>query len=180
MAHYTFLTNNIVTEVIIGIDETELIEQLHPEIWYGNFRGQLCKRTSYNTIGGVYYNNSLPSEDQSKSFRKNFGGIGYTYDEERDAFIPPKPFDSWILDEFSCLWYSPIPYPNDGNIPIRYQTYNRYIWNEINYYWELKKPFSSWILHEDNYYISPIPYPNHDGVYFWNEDTQSWDAINNI
>jgi hypothetical protein len=128
MAHYAFITNNIVTEVIVGIDETELIEGLNPEIWYGNFRNQVCKRTSYNTIGGVYYYNQEPSEDQSKAFRKNYAGIGYYYDEQRDAFIPPKPFPSWILNEDTCLWESPIPYPNDGNM---------YMWNEDTQTWDL-------------------------------------------
>lgn len=101
MAHYAFLNEkNIVTEVIVGIDETELIENLHPEIWYGNFRGQLCKRTSYNaTING---------------FRKNYAAIGYYYDEARDAFVPPKPYPTWILNEDTCQWEAPIPYPNDG------------------------------------------------------------------
>lgn len=115
MAHYAFLTNNIVTEVIVGIDENELIEGLEPEIWYGNFRNQVCKRTSYNTANGIHYDsvNNTPSEDQSKSFRKNYAGIGYTYDQEKDAFIAPKPFDSWLLDEFSCSWYPPLPYPED-------------------------------------------------------------------
>jgi hypothetical protein len=75
MAHYAFLDeNNIVTEVIGGIDETELIEGLHPEIWYGNFRGQVCKRTSYN-----------------HNYRFNYAGIGYTFDSEADAFIAPSP-----------------------------------------------------------------------------------------
>jgi hypothetical protein len=75
MAHYAFLNeNNIVTEVITGIDETELIEGLDPEIWYGNFRGQTCKRTSYNN-----------------NIRYNYAGIGYTYDAEADAFIAPRP-----------------------------------------------------------------------------------------
>ena len=75
MAHYAFLdSNNIVTEVITGIDETELIEGLHPEIWYGNFRGQVCKRTSYN-----------------HNYRYNYAGIGYTFDPEADAFYEPKP-----------------------------------------------------------------------------------------
>ena len=75
MAHYAFLDeNNIVTEVIGGIDETELIEGLHPEIWYGNFRGQVCKRTSYNN-----------------NYRFNYAGIGYTFDPVADAFIAPKP-----------------------------------------------------------------------------------------
>ena len=74
MAHYAFLDNNIVTEVIVGIDETELIEGVEPEIWYGNFRGQVCKRTSYN--GNIRY---------------NYAGIGYTYDPIDDAFIAPMP-----------------------------------------------------------------------------------------
>lgn len=97
MAHYAFLDkNNIVTEVITGIDETELIEGLDAETWYSNFRGQTCKRTSYN--GNI---------------RKNYAGIGYKYDEIRDAFIPPKPpYESWLLDETSCQWVAPIPKPN--------------------------------------------------------------------
>ena len=89
MAHYAFLDNeNIVTEVITGIDETELIEGLDTETWYGNFRGQTCKRTSYNN-----------------KIRKNYAGIGYTYDSTLDAFIPPKPPEgNWELNEDTCLW----------------------------------------------------------------------------
>jgi len=98
MAHYAFLDeNNIVTEVITGIDETELIEGLDTETWYGNFRGQLCKRTSYN--GNI---------------RKNYAGIGFTYDPELDAFIAPKPFNSWVLDEQTCQWKPPVPKPELG------------------------------------------------------------------
>jgi len=88
MAHYAFLDeNNIVTEVITGKDETELIEGLDPETWYGNFRKQKCVRTSYH--GNI---------------RKNYAGIGYTYDATRDAFIPPKPEGNYILNEETCLW----------------------------------------------------------------------------
>jgi hypothetical protein len=88
MAHYAFLDeNNIVTEVITGIDETELIEGLDPEIWYGNFRGQICKRTSYNA-----------------KIRKNYAGIGYTYDETLDAFIQPKCHDEAILNQTTAQW----------------------------------------------------------------------------
>jgi hypothetical protein len=88
MAHYAFLDeNNIVTEVIPGIDETELIEGLHPEIWYGNFRGQTCKRTSYNG-----------------NYRKNYAGIDFYFDEVRDAFIPPKCHEVAVLNEETCLW----------------------------------------------------------------------------
>jgi hypothetical protein len=92
MAHYAFLDkNNIVTEVITGIDETELIEGLHPEIWYGNFRKKVCKRTSYNS-----------------TIRKNFAGVGYTYDSDRDAFIEPQPDDTIGFDEETCKWIVPV------------------------------------------------------------------------
>jgi hypothetical protein len=75
MAHYAFLNeNNVVTEVITGKDETELIEKLEPEIWYGNFRGQKCVRTSYNN-----------------KIRYNYAGVGYTFDPDADAFISPRP-----------------------------------------------------------------------------------------
>jgi hypothetical protein len=121
MAHYAFLDeNNVVTEVITGKDETELIEGLDPETWYGNFRGQKCVRTSYNTIGGK-------SRIEGKEpFRKNYAGIGMTYDENRDAFIGIKRFDSWIFNEETCLWEAPIPKPNDGNL---------YDWDEQTQSW---------------------------------------------
>ena len=88
-------------------------------------------QTSYNTRGGVHYTNGVPSQDQSKAFRKNYAGIGYYYDPIRDAFIPPKPFPSWTLNEESCLWDSPVPYPNDGKM----YTWNEDIlnWIEINF-----------------------------------------------
>jgi hypothetical protein len=112
MAHYAFLDeNNVVTEVITGIDETELIEGLDTETWYGNFRGQVCKRTSYN-----------------KKIRKNYAGIGDTYDSVLDAFIPPKPFNSWILNEETCDWEAPTARPNDEGI---------YNWNESTLSWDL-------------------------------------------
>ena len=99
IAHYAFLDeNNIVTEVIVGIDESELIEGKDPETWYGEFRGQRCVRTSYN--GNI---------------RKNYAGIGFTYDDELDAFIPPQPYPSWILNE-DAQWEAPIPYPDDSVI----------------------------------------------------------------
>ena len=99
MAHYAFLDeNNVVTEVITGKDETELLDGLTPEEWYGNFRNQRCVRTSYN-----------------RSIRKNYAGIGYTYDEIRDAFIAPKPFPSWFLEEETCLWKAPTPMPATGS-----------------------------------------------------------------
>jgi hypothetical protein len=108
MAHYAFLDeNNIVTEVITGIDETELIEGLDPETWYGNFRGQTCKRTSYNTFAGESKTNGTP-------FRKNYAGIGFIYDEERDAFYIPQPYPSWTLNEETCIWEAPVEMPGLG------------------------------------------------------------------
>jgi hypothetical protein len=90
MAHYAFITDGIVTEVITGIDETETIEGLDTETWYGNFRGQTCKRTSYNG-----------------NYRKNYAGVGFTYDAVRDAFIAPKPDNATGFDEDTCQWIVP-------------------------------------------------------------------------
>jgi hypothetical protein len=109
MAHYAFLdSNNIVTEVIVGKHEDE--GSIDWEQHYGEFRGQTCKRTSYN--GNI---------------RKNYAGIGYSYDATRDAFIPPKPFASWILNETSCHWEAPTPMPTDGK---------KYEWNETSLIWK--------------------------------------------
>lgn len=109
MAHYAFLnSNNVVVEVITGIDETETIEGIDPESWYSQFRGQRCVRTSYN-----------------RNIRKNYAGVGYTYDEGRDAFIPPQPYASWVLVEETCLWEAPIPQP-DGE---------GWLWDEDNQQW---------------------------------------------
>lgn len=106
MGHYAFLDgNNVVTEVITGKDEGE--QGIDWEQHYGDFRGQVCKRTSYNTSGGVHSLGGTP-------FRKNYAGIGYTFDEARDAFIPPKPFASWVLNEDTCLWDAPVAMPSDG------------------------------------------------------------------
>jgi len=90
--------------------------------------GDTYRQTSYNTRGGVYYepNTNQPAEDQSKAFRKNFAGIGYRYDVDLDAFIPPKPYSSWTLDENTCLWNPPVEHPSDGNV---------YEWNEMNQSW---------------------------------------------
>ena len=118
MAHYAFLdSNNIVTEVIVGKDEGE--GDIDWEQHYGEFRGQTCKRTSYNTIKGVHTNGGTP-------YRKNYAGIGYTYDSIKDAFIPPKPYASWLLDETTCLWNSPTPMPTDGKM---------YTWDETTTSW---------------------------------------------
>jgi hypothetical protein len=123
MAHFAKLNaENYVVFVTVARDEDE-----HREIEISQQTGEIYKRTSYNTNGGIHYTNGIPSENQSKAFRKNYAGIGYYYDEQRDAFIPPKPYPSWILNQDSCIWESPIPYPNDGN---------NYTWNEETGNWE--------------------------------------------
>lgn len=120
MAHYAFLDkNNKVIEVIVGKDEHEGIYDW--ELFYGQERRLTCKRTSYHTYGGVHLQGGTP-------YRKNYAGIGYTYDSQRDAFIPPQPYPSWQLDEFSCRWQAPTPMPTDGQ---------RYDWDETQQTWVL-------------------------------------------
>lgn len=120
MAHFAKVVYGVVTQVIVA--EQDYIDVL-PDAsnWI---------QTSYNTRGGVHYqpNTDIPSEDQTKALRKNYASIGYTYDTQRDAFIPPKPFPSWVLDEFACWWEAPVPYPynNEGK---------RYDWDEDTLSW---------------------------------------------
>jgi hypothetical protein len=112
MAHYALLDeNDIVVQVITGHDED--IDGVDWEAFYSQETGLACKRTSYWTKGGVHRTESgEPSANQSKAFRKNYAGIGFTYDFARDAFIPPPPYPSWILDEETCLWEAPEPRPS--------------------------------------------------------------------
>jgi hypothetical protein len=117
MAHYAFLdSNNVVTEVIPGKNEGE--DGIDWEQWYGDFRGQVCKRTSYNTIGNVHNNGGTP-------YRGNYAGIGYTYQADIDAFVPPQPFPSWTLD-VNAQWQAPITMPTDGKM---------YSWDEATTLW---------------------------------------------
>ena len=123
MAHYAFIENGIVVDVITGRDEDDLVEGVTSwaDYYSANRGGVFCLATSYNTRGGVHYTDGEPSEDQTKALRFNYAGIGFTYDEERDAFGPPRPFESWVLDEQTCLWVAPIPMPEDGAV---------YTWDE--------------------------------------------------
>ena len=127
MAHYAYLDdNNIVTQVIVGRDEDDLVEGVEDwEVYYG------AKRCSYNTVGGVHWTVDLETNEIVPSgkpqFRKNYPGIGYTYDPDRDAFIPPKPYESWLLNEQTCLWDAPVPMPEDGQ---------PYMWDEETLSWK--------------------------------------------
>jgi hypothetical protein len=109
MSHYAKIENNIVVDVIVA--EQDFINQIEGE-WV---------QTSYNTIGGTHYQGGTP-------LRKNYAGIGMIYDRERDAFRTEQPYNSWMLNEDSCIWEAPIPYPNDGNM---------YYWDEDNKEWIL-------------------------------------------
>jgi len=122
MAHFAKVVNNIVTQVIVAEPEFfETFVDTSPGEWI---------QTSYNIRGGIHYkpNTNEPSTDQSKALRKNYAGTGFTYDKTRDAFIPPQPYPSWTLNEETCLWDSPVPYPTDGEL---------YIWNEETQTWDL-------------------------------------------
>ena len=120
MAHYAKVVNNLVTQVIVAEPEFfETFVDTSPGEWI---------QTSYNTRGGIHYqpNSNIPSIDQSKSLRKNYASVGFTYNKTLDAFIPPKPYASWVLNEETCWWNAPIAKP-EGD----------YSWNEDNQSWDL-------------------------------------------
>ena len=128
MAHFAQLDeNNVVLQVIVVSNEDAGPSPgVQGEAFCTDLLGGRWKQTSYNTRGGVHYNPATNEPDGGTPFRKNYAGIGYTFDESRDAFIPPKPFPSWVLNEDTCWWEAPVPYPTDGN---------RYIWDESVMNW---------------------------------------------
>ena len=118
MSHFAKVTDGIVTQVIVAEPEFfETFVDTSPGEWI---------QTSYNTRGGVHYTDGQLSQAQTKSLRKNYAGIGFTYDRTRDAFIPPKPFASWLLNDNTCLWDAPVTYPTDGR---------QYTWDEATTSW---------------------------------------------
>jgi len=136
MAHFAHITNGIVDQVIVI--EADVLATGHwgdPSEWV---------QTSYNTSGGVHLGNGTP-------LRKNFAGIGFTYDATRDAFIPPKSFASWVLNEDTCQWDAPTPRPTDGA---------DYVWRESD---------TSWV-------VRPA-YPQDGKTYTWNLEAGTWDEV---
>ena len=130
MAHFAKLdANNIVIFVTVGRQEDD-----GQEAALTARTGDVYKQTSYNTRGGVHYTDGVPSADQTKAYRKNYAGLGYTYDEDRDAFIPPKPYNSWVLNETTCLWNAPVAMPEDAGTG---EPPKRYTWNESTISWDL-------------------------------------------
>lgn len=127
MAHWAEIDkNNIVVRVLVGNNDAD--DEGYS--WLIDNLGGRWVKTSYNTDGGVHYDpeTGQPSADQSKALRKNYAAKGYVFDEARDAFIPPTPFPSWILNEDSCKWEPPVPYPNDDKV---------YDWDESVKNWVL-------------------------------------------
>jgi hypothetical protein len=120
MSHFAKVVDGKVVQVIVAEPEFfNTFVDTSPGLWL---------QTSYNTRGGVHYqpNSNTPSDDQSKALRKNYAGVGFSYDAQKDAFIPPKPYASWVLNETTCLWEAPTPYPDDGAV---------YRWDEDTTSW---------------------------------------------
>ena len=135
MSHFAEIKDGIVTQVIVA--EQDFIDTLNiPSDWV---------QTSYNTKGGKHYNPETNEEDSGTPLRKNYAGIGYTYDANRDAFYAPQPYPSWLLNETTCWWESPVAYPDDGKL---------YKWNEDNKQW--------------------VAYPDDGKMYEWDEENTQW------
>lgn len=128
MSHFARIENNIVQEVITA--EQAFVDTL-PGTWL---------QTSYNTRGGQHYDPLTGQPDGQHAIRKNFAGKGYSYDSQRDAFIPPQPYVDWILNETTCLWEPPIPHPTTGN----------YLWDQVAHEWYIPQKDSdgNWIFRD--------------------------------
>ena len=157
------------------------LEELHalpPEVidntvyWEGYYgKGGLCKRTSYNTIGGVHQNDGTP-------FRKNYAGVGYTYDPVRDAFYAPQPFESWTLNEDSCLWECPVEKP-EGQYWWKEDTTE---WVEYEYYsqpYNSVAPYPSWTWSTETGWTAPVEKPDDKNLYLWDECSLTWKKLDN-
>tara|TARA_B100001059_G_scaffold93098_1_gene92216 strand:+ start:8106 stop:8993 length:888 start_codon:yes stop_codon:yes gene_type:complete len=153
-----------VTEVHTGADEIEMVEGEEKDntvYWEGYYGG--CKRTSYNTQGGVHKLGGTP-------FRKNYAGVGYIYDPVRDAFYVEQPYASWTLDESTCYWQPPTPRPEEGE----------WYWKEDATEWVTYKDYTdpnlpSWIWNEEKQvWEAPLEYPSDGKLYEWSEETQQW------
>ena len=120
MAHFAKVVNGVVDQVIVAEPEFfDTFVDSSPGEWI---------QTSYNTRGGVHYNPETGEPDGGVALRKNYAGVGFTYNRDKDAFIPPQPYPSWTLNEESCLWEAPVAYPEDGQM---------YVWNEETTSWDV-------------------------------------------
>jgi len=161
MAHFAHINENNIVQNVIVVNNKELLNE-------DGLEEEAIGITFLNSIYGDGF--TWIQTSYNKTFRKNFAGIGFTYDETRDAFISPQPYSSWTLNEDTCRWNAPVTYPEDNKI---------YEWNEEITNWELfitPKPYPSWIINEDtNHWKPPVAYPNDGKTYTWNEETTSWE-----
>lgn len=164
MSHFAKIINNIVTDVIVS-------EQDYIDWRKSNFLNEEWVQTSYNTHGGVHYdpNTGLPSEDQSKALRKNYAGTSYFYDKKRDAFIPPKPYASWIFNESTCDWNSPVNFPT-------IKTYANIKNVQVPYFIKWNENFLKWIAAETDgtvdIFLRSIVFTK-----VWNNQTLTWESL---
>tara|TARA_R100000935_G_C2830995_1_gene165078 strand:+ start:920 stop:1465 length:546 start_codon:yes stop_codon:yes gene_type:complete len=169
MAHFIKLDENniVVDSFVIHDNELKDNENNEQEILGIKFCVKLFgdanyKQTSYNTAGGVHLLGGTP-------FRKNYAGLGYTYDESKDAFIEPKPYSSWTLNEETCIWEAPVDKPENEQF---------YIWDETTTSWIVPPdlaPYPSWIRNEEtSIWEAPVAYPQDGIFYIWDEMTTSW------
>tara|TARA_R110002051_G_scaffold2618_2_gene13919 strand:- start:1345 stop:1902 length:558 start_codon:yes stop_codon:yes gene_type:complete len=175
MAHFAKLDeDNIVTQVVVISNEDILdsdgneSEEVGVQFCHSLFGDDtIWKQTSYNTRGGNVCDSTDPSIIiDGTSLRKNYAGIGDTYDAGRDAFYTPKPFPSWILNEDTCYWEAPVAYPDDDKY---------YEWNEAITNWDIPpQPYASWTLDDNNNWQAPVTYPDDGKAYTWDEDTTNW------
>jgi len=142
MAYFANVENGVVTNVIVA-DQEFINSGVLPGLWL---------ETTFGALGGVVYVDNKPTD--LPSVRKNYAGIGDTYDLILDAFVPKKPYSNWVLNETTCLWEPPIPYPTDGAY---------YKWNEDLTQWD---------------YVAPYPPPNDGNLYIWDSETQQWVPYN--
>jgi len=151
------------------IPPTEIDNTVYWEAYYG--KGGLCKRTSYNTIGGVHQNGGTP-------FRKNYAGVGYTYDPVKDAFYAPQPFESWTLNEDFCLWECPVERP-EGDYWWKEDTQE---WVDYEYYsqpYNSEPPYPSWTWSTETGWTAPEEKPDDENSYLWDECSLTWKKLDN-
>lgn len=173
-----------VTAMYTGADEFtssngEVTEEDNTVYWEGYYGG--CKRTSYNTRGGVHTLGGTP-------FRKNYAGVGHIYDPVRDAFYTEQPYASWTLDESTCYWQAPTPRPEEGQwywneatlewVEHPYKRYKSWVWgNKLtswNGYYEGDEPINDWFAPIECPDVSELSYSKRLSSYIWNEDTLTW------
>ena len=155
MAHFAQLDeNNEVIQVIV-VNNNDILDQNGEES--EEIGIQFCK-----TLLGQDTNWAQTS--YNANFRKRYAGIGFSFDSVLDAFIPPKPFNSWLLDTESASWYPPVPKPTGD-----------YVWDEASTNWVISPaPYPSWVLDENNQWTAPTPMPDDGKPYYWNEEQVSW------